>query len=111
MSVGPNGPGAPTTVSVPPLRSQQGAGIDVDDEDMDTDEESDSGDEDEEDKDPDVNDILVDISTTFHYLQHLRKQYRNLLPQLKELKGEDMNGFLESYSLVKTDIIEEQDGF
>ena len=64
MSIDPNGPRAPTTVSVPPLRSQQGSGIDVD---MDTDEESDSGDEDEEDKDPDVNDILVDISTTFRF--------------------------------------------
>ena len=67
---------------------------------MDTDEESDSDDEDEEDKDPD--DILVDISTTFSYLIHLRKLYRNLLPQLKELKGEEMKGFLELYSLVKT---------
>jgi hypothetical protein len=110
MSVGPDGPRAPTTVSVPPFRSQQGAGIDVYDEDMDTDEESDSSGEDEEDKDPDVNDILVDISTTFSYLQHLRKQYRDLLPQLKEFKEEEMEGFLEFYSLVKTDIIDEQDG-
>ena len=42
---------------------------------MNTDQKSDSSDEDEEDKDPDVNDVLVDISRTFHYLQHLRKQY------------------------------------
>ena len=74
ISVGPNGPRAPTTVSFPDVRFQQGSGIDVDDEDMDTDQESDSDNEEEEDKDPDVNDILVDISTTFHYLQHLRKQ-------------------------------------
>ena len=65
MSVGRNGQRAPTTVSVAPLISQQGSGIDVD---LDTDEEADSDDEDEEDKDPDVNDILVDISTTFSYL-------------------------------------------
>jgi hypothetical protein len=36
------------------------------DEDMDANEESDNEDEDDGEKDPDVNDILVDISRTFH---------------------------------------------
>jgi hypothetical protein len=62
MSVGPNGPRAPTTVSVPPLRYQQGPGIDVHDKDMDTDEESDCGDEDEED----VN--LLELCTKRHLI-------------------------------------------
>jgi hypothetical protein len=82
----------------------------MDDEDMDTDDESDSGDEDEEDKDTDVFDVLVDITRTFHYLQDLRKQYRDLLPQVKEFKKDEMDSFLEVYSLLKTIIIEEQDG-
>jgi hypothetical protein len=107
---------APTTISIPPVgeRVQHGDGIqiddedDMDDEDMDTD--SDSGDEYEEDKDPDVYDVLVDIISTFHYLQDLRKQYRDLLPQLKEMKKDEMDSFLEVYSLLKTIIIEEQDG-
>ena len=108
ISVDPNGPRAPTTVSVPPRTGgvQHGDGINID---MDTDEESDSGDEDEEDKDPDVNNILVDISTTFSYLKHLRKQYRHLLPQIKKFKEEEMEGFLDCYSLLKTHIIEQQD--
>ena len=111
---------APTTISIPPVRGQvqHGDGLkiddeddtDVDDEDMDTEYESDSGDEDEEDKDPDVYDVLVDIISTFHYLQDLRKQYRDLLPQLKEMKKDEMDSFLEVYSLLKTIIIEEQDG-
>ena len=108
VSVGPNGAKAPNTISVPTQKSQHGAGIDVD---MDTDEESDNGDEDdEEEEDPDVFDILLDISRTFQYLQDLRKQYRDLLPQLKEFKREEVDSFLEVYSLVKTNIIEEQDG-
>ena len=61
---------------------------------MDTEYESDSGDEDEEDKDPEVYDVLVDIINTFHYLQDLRKQYRDLLPQLKEMKKDEMDSFL-----------------
>ena len=79
---------APTTISIPPVgeRVQHGDGIKIDDEDdtgmddedMDTDDESDSGDKD------DVFDVLVDITRTFHYLQELRKQYRDLLPQVKE---------------------------
>ncbi len=111
---------APTTNSIPPVRErvQHGDGIkiddeddtDLDDEDMETDDESDSGDEDEEDKDPEVYDVLVDIISTFHYLQDLRKQYRDLLPQVKEFKKDEMDSFLEVYSLLKTIIIEEQDG-
>jgi hypothetical protein len=101
---------APTTISVPPVRSQQGDGIKIQDEDMDTEYESDSGDEGEEDKDPEVYDVLVDIINTFHYLQDLRKQYRDLLPQLKEMKTDEMDNFLDRYSLLKTFIIEEQDG-
>ena len=77
---------------------------------MDTEEESDIEDEDEEDKDTDVYDVLVDISRTFNYLQELRKQYRDLLPQVKKMEKEDLDSFLQAYSLLKTNIIEEQDG-
>ena len=123
---------APTTISVPPVRErvQHGDGItikiddendtDVDDEDMDTDDESeddtddededDTGEDDEEEQGPDVFDVLVDIAKTFKYLKDLRKQYRDLLPQLKEMKKEELGTFLEVYSHVKTNIIEEQDG-
>ena len=90
----------------------------LDDEDMDTDggDEDDTDDEDEDDTDEDdkeeqdVFEILVDIAQTFNYLKDLRKQYRDLLPQLKEKKQNDMGTFLEVYSHVKTNIIEEQDG-
>ena len=44
----------------------------------------DTDEDDEEEQDPDIFDVLVDISKTFHYLKDLRKQYRDLLPQLKE---------------------------
>merc|ERR1712105_320454 len=92
----------------------------LDDEDMDTDggDEDDTDDEDEDDtdeddkeeQDPDVFDILLDISQTFNYLKDLRKQYRDLLPQLTEMKKEELGSFLEVYSHVKTNIFEEQDG-
>ena len=104
---------APTKIYVPAV--QHGDGINIDDEedsdeDMDTEEESDIEDEDEEDKDTDVYDVLLDISRTFNYLQELRKQYRDLLPQVKEMGKEDLDSFLQAYSLLKTNIIEEQDG-
>ena len=90
----------------------------LDDEDMDTDggDEDDTDDEDEDDTDEDdkeeqdVFDILVDIAQTFNYLKDLRKQYRDLLPQLTEMKKQELDSFLEVYSHVKTNIIEEQDG-
>ena len=92
----------------------------LDDEDMDTDggDEDDTDDEDEDDpdeddkeeQDPDVFDVLVDIATTFNYLKRLRIQYRDLLPQLKEMKQNDMGCSLQLYSHVETTIIEEQDG-
>jgi len=120
ISVGPNEPMPPTTISVPPVREhvQHGDGIkidheddtDVEDEDMDTDDEDDTDEEDEEDQLPAVFDVLLDISKTFHYLKELRKQYRDLLPQLKEMKQDHMGCFLQMYSHVKTNIIEEQDG-
>ena len=122
ISVGPNEPMPPTTISVPPVREhvQHGDGVtikidheddtDVEDEDMDTDDEDDTDEEDEEDQLPAVFDVLLDISKTFHYLKELRKQYRDLLPQLKEMKHDDMGCFLQVYSHVKTNIIEEQDG-
>ena len=121
IRVGPIALMPPTTIYVPPVREkvQHGEGItikiddehDTDDEDMDTDDESDNDDEDdEEEPDPDVFDVLVDIATTFNYLKDLRKQYRDILHQLKEIKQNDMGCFLQLYSHVKTTIIEEQDG-
>ena len=107
ISVGPNVQRPPTTISVPPVQHGDGIKIDYDDtdeddEDMDTDDESDN--------DVDIFDVLVDISTTFNYLQELRKQYRDLLPQVKKYNKDEMESFLKVYSLLKTSIIEEQDG-
>ena len=109
---------ASTTISVPPVRDQvqYGDGVTIkindedDEEDMDTDDEDDTDEDDEEEQGPGVFDVLLDISKTFNYLKDLRKQYRDLLPQLKEMKKDDMGCFLRVYSHVKTNIIEEQDG-
>ena len=113
IRVGPNEPMPPTTLSVPPVREQvqHGGGItikiddeddtDVDDDDMDTDDEDDTDEDDEEEQGPGVFDVLVDIAKTFKYLKDLRKQYRDLLPQLKEMNQGKMGCFLQVYSHVK----------
>ena len=117
---------APTTISVPPHQHGEGITINIndehdteeddeydteeDDEDMDANDEDDTDKDDEEEQSPDVFHVLLDISKTFNYLKDLRKQYRDLLPQLKEMKEDDMGCFLQVYSHVKTNIIEEQDG-
>merc|ERR1712155_391861 len=77
---------------------------------MDADNEDNTDEDDEEDQFPAVYDVLLDISKTFNYLKDLRKQYRDLLPQLKEMKQNHLDCFLRVYSFVKTGIIEEQDG-
>merc|ERR1711954_84886 len=114
----------PTIMSVPPVRErvQHGDGItikideeddtDVEDADMDAvnEDEDDTDEDDEEEQLPAVYDVLLDISKTFNFLKDLRKQYRDLLPQLKEMKQDHMGCFLLVYSHVKTNIIEEQDG-
>ena len=122
ISIGPNEPKPQTIISVPPVRErvQHGDGItikiddeddtDVEDDDMDADNEDDTDEDDEEEQFPAVYDVLLDISKTFNYLKDLRKQYRDLLPQLKEMKQDHMGCFLLVYSHVKTNIIEEQDG-
>ena len=124
ISIGPNEPKPQTIISVPPVRErvQHGDGItikiddeddtDVEDEDMDADneDEGDTDEDDEEEQLPAVYDVLLDISKTFNYLKDLRKQYRDLLPQLKEMKQDHLGCFLLVYSHVKTGIIEEQDG-
>ena len=105
---------APTTISVPPHQHGEGITININDDTEEDDEDMDANDEDEEDDEeeqsPDVFHVLLDISKTFNYLKDLRKQYRDLLPQLKEMKEDDMGCFLQVYSHVKTNIIEEQDG-
>ena len=110
ISIGPNEPMPPTIISVPPVRErvQHGDGItikiddeddtDVEDDDMDADNEDDTDEDDEEEQLPAVYDVLLDISKTFNYLKDLRKQYRDLLPQLKEMKQDDMGCFLQAYS-------------
>ena len=109
ISVGPNVQRPSTTISVPPVQHGDGIKIDYDDtDDDDNDEDMDTGDE--SDNDVDIFDVLVDISTTFGYLQELRKQYRDLLPQVKNYNKDEMESFLKVYSLLKTSIIEEQDG-
>ena len=107
VSVGPDCAKAPTTLSVPPLGStdQYGAGVD-----MDMDNESVDSDDEDDEITPDIMDILSDIDSTFTYLKYLRKQYRDSLPQIKEFDDEEMDEFLESYSLIKAGIIEERDG-
>ena len=107
ISIGPDIPKPITTVSVPPLRStdQYGGGVD-----MDMDNESVDSDEEDEENTLDIMNILSDIDSTFTYLKHLRKQYRDSLSQIKEFDDEEMDEFLESYSLIKADIIKERDG-
>jgi hypothetical protein len=77
---------------------------------MDMDNESVDSDEEDEENTLDIMNILSDIDSTFTYLKHLRKQYRDSLSQIKEFDDEEMDEFLESYSLIKADIIKERDG-
>ena len=108
ISVGPNVQRAST--SVPPVSQQHGDGIKIDDDTDEDEEDMETEDDSDNDADTDVFDVLVDISSTFNYLQELRKQYRDLLPQVKKYNKDKMESFLEVYSLLKTSIIEEQDG-
>ena len=100
MSVDPNGPRSPTTVSVPPLRSQQGSGIK---ETMDFV----TNNEDDDDK---IWDIIADIHGELEYIQNLKKHYGKLLPQLNELEGVLLDEALQEYAALEVKVIDEQNG-
>ena len=94
--VGSSGPRAPTTISVPPVRErvQHGDGINIDDEeDSSTDSDQDF-DEDDEISVSGVaqaqeDEIAEDLRDTLNNLKVLRKEYRQALPQLKEISGRE----------------------
>ena len=121
ISVGPDGPRAPTTVSVPPVREkvQHGDGIKMDDEyGTDEDDEgegdTDSVINDELDKkevdDEDIWDIITNIHGELEYIQNLKKQYGELLPQLNELDGVLLDETLQEYAVLEVKVLEEQQG-
>jgi hypothetical protein len=104
MNVGPNGPRAPTTVSVPP---QQGSGID---ETLDEDFQMDYKPTNKEDEDEKIWDIITNIHGELEYIQNLKKQYGELLPQLNELDGVLLDEALQEYAALEVKVIDEQHG-
>ena len=121
ISVCPNEPMPPTTISVPPIREkvQHGDGIKMDDEyGTDEDDEgegdTDSVINDELDKkevdDEDIWDIITNIHGELEYIQNLKKQYGELLPQLNELDGVLLDETLQEYAVLEVKVLEEQQG-
>ena len=104
MSVGPNGPGAPTTVSVP---HQHGSGID---EPLDEDLQMDYKPTNKEDEDENIWDIITNIHGELEYIQNLKKQYGELLPQLNELDGVLLDEALQEYAALEVKVLDEQQG-
>ena len=109
VSVGPDYPKAPTTVSVPPLGSTNqygdGVGIDVDNE---SDIESILDDEENEERSFWV--IAEEIRSTFLDLCDLRTEYRQALPQLKELTGKDLKLALKTYAWLEATVYNDRYG-
>jgi hypothetical protein len=99
-SVGPNGPRAPTTVSVP---HQHGSGMD---EDFHMDYKP-TNNEDESEK---IWDIIADIHGELEYIQNLKNQYGELLPQLNELEGVLLDEALQEYAALEVKVTDEQNG-
>ena len=89
---------APTTISIPPLISQTGAGI----EEMDF-----KTNIEEEDN---IWDIITNIHGELEYIQNLKKHYGELLPQLNELEGVLLDEALKEYATLEVKVIDEQYG-
>ena len=90
---------APTTVAVPPLRSQHGAGIEETMDFVTNNEEED-----------DIWDIITNIHGELEYIQNLKKHYGELLPQLNELEGVLLDEALQEYATLEVKVIDEQYG-
>jgi len=90
---------APTTISVPPVRSQHGAGIE---EEMDF-----KTNIEEEDN---IWDIITNIHGELEYIQNMKNQYGELLPQLNKLEGVLLDEALQEYAALEVKVIEEQHG-
>ena len=90
---------APTNISIPPLISQTGAGIE---EEMDF-----KTNIEEEDN---IWDIITNIHGELEYIQNLKKHYGELLPQLNELEGVLLDEALKEYATLEVKVIDEQFG-
>ena len=110
ISVGPDCPKAPTTVSVPPLGStnQYGAGVDMDNESDDEYESEENEDEENEERSFWI--IASELRDTFNELRQLRTEYRQALPQLKELTGKDLKRALETYAWLEATVHADKHG-
>ena len=89
---------APTNISIPPLISQTGVGI----EEMDF-----KTNIEEEDN---IWDIITNIHGELEYIQNLKKHYGELLPQLNELEGVLLDEALKEYATLEVKVIDEQYG-
>ena len=90
---------APTTISVPPVRSQHGAGIETEMDFKTNIEEEDN-----------IWDIITNIHGELEYIQNLKKHYGELLPQLNELEGVLLDEALQEYASLEVKVIDEQYG-
>lgn len=121
--------GAPTTMSVPPVRGvQHGQGINMEDEDFNQededmeDEESDASedamhipacniwDETRGEEERDFWEIADDLRNILNYIKDLRQEYRKALPQLKELEGKELKVALKTYAWLETTVHDEHVG-
>ena len=112
ISVGPDCPKPPTTVSVPPLGSTNqygdGVGMDMDNESVESDNESILDDEENEERSFWV--IAEEIRNTFLDLCDLRTEYRQALPQLKELTEKDLKLALKTYAWLEATVYNDRYG-
>ena len=100
---------APTTISIPPVREgvQHGDGID---EPLDEDLQMVYKPTNEEDEDENIWDIITNIHGELEYIQNLKKQYGELLPQLNELDGVLLDEALQEYAALEVKVLDEQQG-
>ena len=126
--------GAPTTMSIPPLRRdvlgasglrnrahvQKGYGVDIDDDDSSDMEEVDEEDmydprikiwdEPRGDEEREFCEIANDLRDALHYITDLREEFRKALPQLKRLEGKEMKTAVKTYAWLEAAVQNEQNG-
>ena len=64
----------------------------------------------EEDEDENIWDIITNIHGELEYIQNLKKQHGELLPQLNELDGVLLDETLQEYAVLEVKVLEEQQG-
>jgi hypothetical protein len=64
----------------------------------------------EEDEDENIWDIITNIHGELEYIQNLKKQYGELLPQLNELDGVLLDEALQEYAALEVKVLDEQQG-